>query len=137
MIEKIEGSISPQENTGNESIQPVLQVLKETAEKFRSLDIEAVVALYSKRDTETYRQKLKERAQLLINLPNQLSEILEGVDGKNKQRIVHDTEWFATNAQEALNNDTNTFMISGLLTHKGNTKEDKNYLEELISDLEK
>jgi len=137
MSEKFKGSIPPQENVENEPIQPVLQILKETAEKFRSLDQEADNALHSKSDTATYRKKLEERAQLLINLPNRLSTVLEGIDPEKKQRIVRDIEWFATSAQEALNSDKIGFMLGVLLTHKGSEIGDNNDLEELISALEK
>lgn len=119
-----------------ESLKPVLQILKETAEKFHSLDQEADVALQSKRDTATYQQKLEERAQLLINLPNRLSTMLEGVGSEKKQRIVRDTEWFATSAQEALDTDKSGFALGVLLTHKSSKSGDKNDLEELISVLE-
>lgn len=116
--------------------QSVLHILKETAEKFRSLDQEADVALQSKRDTATYKQKLEERAKLLINLPNLLSGKLEDLDSEVKQRIVRDTEWFATSANEALENN-NSFALGVLLTHQGSKNTDKNDLEELIALLEK
>ncbi|OHA59033.1 MAG: hypothetical protein A2370_00740 [Candidatus Vogelbacteria bacterium RIFOXYB1_FULL_42_16] len=116
--------------------QPVLHILKETAEKFRSLDQEADVALQSKRDTATYKQKLEERAKLLINLPNLLSGKLEDLDSEVKQRIVRDIEWFATSANEALENN-NGFALGVLLTHQGSKNTDKNDLEELIALLEK
>ncbi|MDD4607380.1 MAG: hypothetical protein PHS07_03585 [Patescibacteria group bacterium] len=137
MSEKFEGSIPPQENVENESIQPVLQILKETAEKFRSLKQEADTALHSKEDTTTRQQKLEERAQLLINLPNRLSTVLEGIDPEKKQRIMRDIEWFATSAQEALDTDKNGFTLGVLLTHKGSKIGDNNDLEELISALGK
>jgi len=116
--------------------QPVLHILKETAEKFRSLDQGADVALQSRGDTATYKQKLEEQAKLLINLPNLLSGKLEGLDSEVKQRIVRDTEWLATSAKEALENN-NSFVLGVLLTHQGNKNTDKNDLEELIAFIEK
>ena len=115
--------------------EPVLYILKETAEKFRSLDREADAALQCRRDAATYKQKLEERAKLLINLPNLLSEKLEGLDSEVKQRIVCDTEWFATSAKEALEN-SNGFALGVLLTHQGSKNTDKNDLEELIASIE-
>lgn len=115
---------------------PALHILKETAEKFRSLDQEADVALKSRRDNAIYKQKLEERAKLLINLPDLLSEKLEGLDSEVKQIIVRDIEWFAASAKEALENN-NGFALEALLTHRGNKNTDKNYLEELIALLEK
>lgn len=116
---------------------PILQILKETAEKFRSLDQEATTAIFSRKDTATYKQKLEERAQLLIALPSQLSSILEGIESEAKKKIVNDTEWFATSAKEALENDKTGFLLETLLTHQGGKAGDKNDLEKLIASLEK
>lgn len=125
----------PKENAEKNPIQLVLQILKETADKFHLLDEEAKVAIYDKKDTSAYRQKLKERAQLLIALPTRLSGILNAVDQEKKQYITSKIEWFAMSAQNALNRKGKlTFALSSLLEYQGDG--DKNALEELILSLE-
>ncbi len=120
-----------------ESLQPILQILKETAEKFRSLKQEAKVALYRKGDIATCKQKFEERAQLLINLPNRLASMMKSVDSKIKQKIVHHTEYFATSAQEALEEpEMGDFLLGALLTRQDSKIGDKNDLEKLIASLE-
>lgn len=135
MTEQSKGRISLRYGVENHSIQAVIQVLNETAEKFHSLEQEAMEALLSKRDTVTYKRKLVERAQLLINLPNLLSTMLERIDPEKKKRIMNDTECFAESAKKALIDDTRGFLLSSLLSHLGSGG--KNDLEELIFDLDK
>lgn len=118
----------------NKSVQ---QVLKETAEKFRSLTQEADAALEKSRDTKAHHQKLRERARLLVDLPDRLSVVLEetDIDSERKENIMRDIKWFAKNAQEALHRDNN-FVLGVLLIDQGSKIGDKNHLEELISALE-
>lgn len=115
--------------------QSILQILKDTAEKFRTLGQEAEVALHEKKDVKLFRQKLEERAQLLINLPNLLSGELEGIDPETKQRIMENITWFATSAQKAMGVEA-TLGLDALLTQYGSKIGDKNDLEKLIASLE-
>ena len=119
-----------------EYLQLVLQILEETAEKFRTLHQEAETALQSKKDAASYKQKIEERANLLINLPNRLSGPLENINLEIKQRILQDIKYFATSAQKAQRMET-TFGLAALLTHKGDKISDKNDLEKLIAFLKK
>ena len=119
---------------GKEALQPVVQILKETAEKFRSLDHEADMSL-AKKDTEGYKQKLQERAQLLVALPGQLENALGNVDPQLKRKIEYEIQSFATEAQERLEGE-GLFGLGALLTHMGDKIGDKNDLEKLIDLIE-
>lgn len=120
---------------GKERLRSVVQILREVAEQFHALDGEAEILL-AKKDVERYTEKLKERAQLLVDLPDRLASTLEGVDRETKQLILRSVSYFATAAQEALNRK-GTFSLGELLTHKGDKVGDKNDLENLIASLER
>lgn len=119
---------------GKETLQPVVQILRETAEKFRSLEHEADMSL-AKKDAEGYKQKLQERAQLLVALPSQLEGVLGNIDPQLKQKIEYEIQHFATEAQERLKGK-GLFSLGVLLTHVGDKIGDKNDLEKLIDRIE-
>ncbi len=128
---------SPEQNYPQEDkdvLRPVVQILKETVEKFRSLDHGAGMAL-AKKDTGEYKQKLQERAQLLVALPGQLESALENVDPQFRQKIEYEIQHFATDAQERLNGE-GLFGLNTLLTHMSGKIGDKNDLEKLIDRIE-
>lgn len=119
-----------------EPLQPALQILKETAEKFRSLEQEAKIALMEKKDIDLYEQKLEERAQLLINLPNLLSNKLKGVNFEIEKGMMMDIIGFAAIAQKVMEMEKKSGLGVPLLTHMGDKINDKNDLEKLIASLE-
>ncbi len=119
---------------GKETLQPVVQILKETAEKFRSLDHEVNMSI-AKKDAEGYKQKLQERAQLLVALPSQLESALSNVDPQLKQKIEYEVQLFATEAQKQLEGE-NLFGLGVLLIHRDDKIGDKNDLEKLIDHIE-
>ena len=114
-----------------EGLQPVIQTLEEVAERFRALDGEAKILLASK--NTGYAEKLKARAQLLVDLPDRLASSLEGVDRETRQRILREVSYFAGAAQEAL--ESGGFSLEVLLTHMGDKIGDKNDLEKLSESL--
>jgi len=140
-MELPEQPIHKEDRMGNqleskEGLQSVIQELRETAEKFRTLEDEADIALTNK-DVEGRKQKLRERAQLLVDLPDRLSDVLERVDLETKQEVRSNVSYFATAAQEALESEgEGLFSLAALLTHKGGMAGDKNDLEKLIDSLE-
>ena len=103
------------------------------AKQFRALDNEAKVLIRDKGDASGYTEKLKSKAQLLIDLRDRLASSLEGVDQETKQQILREVSYFATAAQEAL--ESGGFSLGALLTHRGKLG-DKNDLEKLIDSLE-
>ena len=118
---------------GKEGLQSAIHALRETAERFHELDGEAEILL-AKKDATGYSEKLKERATLLINLPDHLASSLAGVDQETRQQILREVSYFAIAAQEALKNGG--FSLGVLLTHMGDKIGDKNDLERLIDSLE-
>jgi|CXWL01.1.fsa_nt_gi hypothetical protein len=117
-----------------EGLEPTIQILKEVSERFHSLDEEARVFLYEKKDSKGYSEKLKERARLLVDLPNRLASTLGSLDSETRKYVVDQTSDFAAMAQESLKNE-NEFGLGVLLTHMGAKTGEKNYLEKLIESL--
>ena len=117
-----------------EGLRTTIRVLKETAERFRELDSEADL-LMMRRDVAGSRQKMRERAQLLVTLPNRLGNVPEGISRETKKRLLFDLANFAAESEERLEKNSE-FSIAVLLTHMGSKETDKNDLEELIDWLE-
>ena len=121
------------EPENKEGLQSSIQILKEVVEQFDVLDDEAEILL-AKEDAAGHIEKLKERAQLLIDLPNRLASFLEGIDQQTREQILYDISYFATSAQEALKRGG--LSLGALLTHKGDKAGGKNDLEQLVDSLE-
>lgn len=120
------------EPEGKEGLQSAIQILKEVAEQFHTLDDEAEILLV-KEDAAGHIEKMKERAQLLVDLPDRLASSLEGVDQETREQILYDVSYFANSAKEALNRGG--FNLEVLLKHKGDKAGGKNDLEQLIDSL--
>lgn len=118
-----------------DSLQPVLQILKETAEKLRSLKAEATAALLDPENRTGYEEKLEERARLLVNLPESLEGVLKQIDPQVKNKIESYVKTFATTAQERIDIREEVGLAT-LLVGRGARKDDKNDLEQLIDSLE-
>ena len=71
----------------NEALQILIKLLKEEAKIFRSLDIEATEAITNKQDAKTYKEKLNEKAQLIIDLPEKLKNNLVNINSQLRQAI--------------------------------------------------
>lgn len=127
---------SPRETTPAKetSLQSVISILKRYAKKFRTLAQESR-KLLAEGDALGQTRKLRDRAQLLVDLPQNIVDPLENVDPEQKQEILHHISGFATEAKEVLKTNS-TFALGTLLTPMGDKKGDKNYLEELIGFLE-
>ena len=118
-----------------EGLESIIHILREAAERFSSLDKEAKVLLYERKDSKGYAEKLKERGQLLVDLPNRLAGILTNLDSETKQQVADRVFGFATEAQEWIEKE-NMFGLGVLLTHMGSEAGEKNDLEKLIESLD-
>lgn len=112
-----------------DGLQSTIEVLKEVAEKFNMFEHEY-------KNTKSI-EKLRERAQLLVELPDRIISTLEGVDQEIRQRILDNVKAFSAQAQRALDGGEKyeLFELLALLTPKGSEIGDKNRLEELIDSL--
>ena len=118
-----------------EGLLSVIEILTETAEKFKALDREADAGLRTKTPGK-YMEKLKERAKLLVDLPNRLAGSLEKLDPKLRALIDDQIPYFAAHAQEMIEKE-NSFGLGTLLTEMGSRVGQKNELEKLIADLKR
>ena len=137
MEDKVGKKSSNKDTVKKETVpQPVLQLLKQTAEKFSSLDQEAeALDPRDANNLKKIRQKFEEKAQLLIELSKNLSGMLKGSDSEVAQRIIDHTAYFASEAQRALKEKMD-FSLRVLLIPQGSKDGDPNNLEELIASLE-
>jgi len=104
-------------------------ILRLTASKFRILDKAADKAL-TQRNADEHRRILRERAELITELPGQIGQAIEkGVSfPENELNNIHE---FAELAKQALG-DEGTFSKNALLTTRGQLASEPNMLEELI-----
>ena len=106
------------------------EILRDAANNFSRLDREAEDALLNK-DSNIYRQKLEEKAGLIIALPNRLSKSIK--DGQSfSEENMREVSYFSREAQEALKAKT-TFSLGALLIPYGSKVGDPNRLERLIA----
>jgi hypothetical protein len=115
------------------SMQEAIKIMGDVSARYRLLVDESDEAL-NRQNRKEYQAKSKEAANLLISLPDQLKEILSGVDEKFKYSILRQTEAFASVAKKLL--ATNSFAgMSAILNSMGDNINDKNHLEKLIDEL--
>lgn len=113
-----------------------IDLLRYTASEFNRLDEEAHNALHEEKDAKKVQSKLTERAQLLVDLPTKMTNLVTEngfeFDEENMTRL----QQFAHMAEERIE-EADYFGLSTLLTSKGDKIEDPNALEKLIGDLDK
>ena len=80
-------------------------------------------------------EKLKERTQILIDLPEEVSSELEGLGYSAKKQVLDRLSSIAADAKEQLDEE-NYFGMSTLLMSQGSRVGDPDWLEELITKLE-
>lgn len=119
-----------------EGISSVIGILREAAQQFKVLWDESDKALLEEKDARKSLERLKQRAQILVDLPNRLSPVLEGLQEPWREKVREEISDFAETAQRVLaaNND---FGMSVLLVNKGSKQGEKNELEKLIASLER
>lgn len=117
----------------------VIGFLKDASAKFRDLKREAGICLRQKRDSDGYKERLRERGRLLIDLEENLIIPLSAMKGAELDlayEIRMQVARFAGSAAEALEENDN-FALGVLLTHMGCKTGEENDLEKLIEYLEK
>ena len=108
------------------------EILRSTAIKFNELEEKANEFLYQK--TGEYERLLRERAELIVGLPSKIEACLK-INGESfPEDKMDDLRFMAQSAEEALK-AKGLFRLTFLLTSKGTTIDDPNYLEELINDI--
>lgn len=116
-----------------EKISAVLEVLRSNATKIRMLEAEAQKALFERDDNAAYEQKLREKALLLMDLPETVHPLLDGVKSDAANEIRSAVAGFSRRAEPALELSS-TFFMSALLYPEDFRPGDKNNLEKFIED---
>lgn len=112
-----------------------LQILEDTATRFNALGNEADLAL-ADRDAKGCREILVKRAQLIADLPNQLSQATDIQTHSDRDEILQQVTSFSDSAKEALELGGD-FRLGVLLTPRGSKQGDPNLLEALVESIKK
>ncbi len=119
-----------------EKISAALEVLQSSATTIRLLEMEAQEALFEHDDNAAYKQKLREKALLLMELPETLHPLLEGVKSDAANEIRSAANGFSRRAEPALGLSS-TFFMAALLYPENSKPGDRNDLEKFIEDFRK
>lgn len=113
-------------------LRQVVELLKTTARELQRLQTEAREQL-SLNSGQGYRDRMRQRAQLVQDLPGQIALLVGSSQGWEEVRLRL-ASW-ASLAADALEQD-NTFAMAVLFTAKGDRTDDPTDLDRLIASLE-
>lgn len=113
-------------------LRQVVELLKTTARELQRLQTEAREQL-SLNSGQGYRDRMRQRAQLVQDLPGQIAALVGSSQGWEEVRLRL-ASW-ASLAADALEQD-NTFAMAVLFTAKGDRTDDPTDLDRLIASLE-
>ena len=117
-----------------ENISKAVSALQSAAESVRRIEDEAREALFVKDDPETHRQKLQEKAMLLMELPELVGPFCGGLDKNARTEIEEALDSFAMRAERAMELSS-IFYMSALLYPEDYKEGDPNDLELFIDRL--
>lgn len=113
-----------------------IDLLRYTASEFNRLDTEAHNALHVEKDATKVQSKLTERAQLLVDLPTKMTNLVAENGFEFDEQNMTQLQQFAHMAEDRIS-EGDYFGLSTLLISKGDKIEDPNALEKLIENLDK
>jgi hypothetical protein len=113
-----------------------LEALENAATRIRAIETEARLALFDENDQEAYKQKMEEKTMLLLDLPEEMEETLQGIRKETRKVIQNGIEDFAMRAGRAWDLGS-LFFMSALLYPDEYSEGDENDLERLISRVRK
>ena len=111
-----------------------VSALQGAAERIRRIEDEAREALYVRDDPETHRQKLQEKAMLLMELPELIGPFFEGMARDVRAEMETRLDSFAANAEQAMQLSS-VFYMSALLYPEDYVEGNRNDLELFIDRL--
>jgi len=112
------------------SIQKAIKIMEDIATKYRALISESDEAI-NRQDRKVYMFKSREAANLLIELPDQLKDVVNDLDDSTKHSLIRQVKAFASVAKRLLDSDRFAGM-SAILNTMGDRIDDRNHLEKLI-----
>ncbi len=121
--------MTPRENTSN-----AVSALQSAAENIRRIENEAREALFTRDDPETYRQKLREKTMLLMELPELAGPFCDGMAKAVRAEFETGLNSFAMRAAQAWQLSS-IFYMSALLYPEDYREGDRNDLESFIERL--
>ena len=118
----------------NDNTQKAVLALQGVAERIRQVEAQAGEALFSKDEPEAYRQKLREKTMLLMELPEKVEEFLEAMPKDAAAEIKAGVDGFAGRASRAWELSS-IFYMSALLYPEDYEEGQMNDLERFIDRL--
>ncbi len=117
-------------------LQNILQELKKSSLKINDLEKRAGAALAKDYDLEVYHDCLRQKAEILAKLPDELYEKIETLDRYTKKYVINGLGGFSHGAVKALTLDS-VFYMSALLYPENHRDDENNDLDDFINCLER
>ena len=108
-------------------------LLESAVEKTERLRQEAYPILWEQLDSELYLSKLKERAKVIIEIPNKVDGLVEQGETIPKHELIA-LQNLAFMAKEALDKNSDSHLAV-LLINRGSSDDDPNQLERILQRL--
>jgi len=114
----------------------VVGALTQTAARIRELEREAGVLLHEQGDPGGSAAKLRRKAELLRDLPDELDGLLDGLDPQTRDRVERKADNLCARASAALGQGS-VFWMRNLLYPEDYREGEPNELEHFIAGLAK
>lgn len=112
----------------------VVGALTRTAARIRELEREAEALLHEKGDPQGSAAKLRRKAELLRDLPDELDGLLDGLDQRTRGLVERKAENLCARASAALGQGS-VFWMRNLLYPEDYAEGEPNELERFITSL--
>lgn len=112
----------------------IIVKLEEIALTIRKLEKEAHDTLYINKDKSAYSQKLKEKANLLVELPDIIGRMADNIPTSHQSLLIDQLGGMSFSAEKSLELDS-IFYMAALLYPENYQDGDKNDLENLLEQL--
>ena len=109
--------------------------LTRIARSIRSIEEDALKALHEQGNQEAYREGMREKANVLRDLPRAMASFLERMDESAREAVEDRLDRFAQGAATALRLGS-VFYMSALLYPEDHKEGEPNDLERFIAELE-
>ncbi len=113
----------------------LVTALKGVAEGIRRIEADALAALHGRGDNGFYRKRMREKAEVLQDLPKAMASFLEQLPREEREEIDYRLEQFSMSASTALKLDS-VFYMYALLYPEDHREGAPNDLERFVSELE-
>jgi hypothetical protein len=122
-------------NSSSEALDGLITALRGVTRSIRTIESAALTALHEERDEVAYRGLMREKAEVLRDLPSAMAPFVQRMEQRERDAIEPRLDGFARSAGTALKLDS-VFYMSALLYPENYTEGEPNDLERWIVELE-